>query len=81
MVKAWLRERERERERGGEGSGEQCQVSDWQDWHPVTNHSLPLYAVACWTSDGGGMRDALESKMKRTSSAQSLCLHYCVWWG
>ena len=36
---------------GGERSGEQRQVSEWQSWHTVTNHSLPLYAVACWTSN------------------------------
>ena len=35
-------------------------MSDWHGWHPVTNHSLLLYAVACWTSDGGGMEGAQE---------------------
>lgn len=58
-----------------EGSGEQRHVSDWQSWHPVTNHPLPLYAVACWTLDGGGMGDAQErsQETRRTSRVRSQC--------
>ena len=37
-------------------------MSDRQSWHPVTSPPLPLNAVACWTSDGGGRRDTLESR-------------------
>ena len=51
-------------ERGRERSGKQSQVSVWQSWHPVTNHSLPLNAVAGWTSAGGGMRNTLESNTR-----------------
>lgn len=29
-------------------------------WHLGTHHPLPLYAVACWTSDGGSLGDAQE---------------------
>ena len=56
------------RERGGEGSGEQRQVSDWQSWHLVSNHCLPLNAVACWTSDGRCRGDAQESKLRSCSA-------------
>ena len=69
------------RGRGGMGSGEQHQVSDWQSWHLVTNHTLPLYAVACWTWDGGGMGDAQERSQETrcTSHVESQCQYYCVW--
>ena len=44
-------------------------MSDWQSWHPVTNHFLHLYAVECWISDGEGMGDAQERSQEagRTS--------------
>ena len=46
------------RERGGEASGKQHQVSDWQSWHVLTNHGLPLNPEVCWTSDGSCRQDA-----------------------
>ena len=76
-------------ERGGERSGKQSQVSVWQSWHPVTNHSLPLNAVAGWTSAGGGMRNTLESNTRGgeqenstrcTSHVWPPCLQHCIWW-
>ena len=42
-----------------ESSGEQRQVSDWQSWHPVINHCLPLYAVVCWMEDCNKMHKRL----------------------
>ena len=42
MVELQLWERERERERWSGGSGEQCQVSEWQNWHLFANHWSPF---------------------------------------
>ena len=45
----------------------------------VTNHSLLLYAVACWTSDGGSLGDAPErSQEVRCTSRVHNIVNYCV---
>ena len=82
-----------ERERGGERSGEQSQVSDWKSWHPVTDHSLPLNAVAAgprmaeawethwradWEQRNSTGAGMEEKETRRTSVRPRGCVCVCV---
>lgn len=40
----------------------------------VTNHRLPLYAAACWSSDGGGRGDADVESCRRDPGEHHLVI-------